>query len=167
MVKQNIGFVGAGQMASALAAGFVRKRLVDGGQITAADPTPAAAEAFQRAVPGARILSDNAAVAKAADVLVIATKPQHLAGAVAHLADPAADKLVISIAAGITLCMLDAALPKLRLVRVMPNTPCLVGQSASGYALGPCARRPMVCWWPNCWSRSGVRSPSTNSYSTP
>ena len=49
----------------------------------------------------------------------------------------AAGKLVISIAAGITLKTLDAALPKSRLVRVMPNTPCLVGESASGYSLGP------------------------------
>ena len=48
--------------------------------------------------------------------------------------------LVISIAAGVTLGQLAAALgADRRLVRVMPNTPCLVGASASGYALGDCS----------------------------
>ncbi len=136
-VKQRIGFIGAGQMASALAAGFLRARLVEGGQISAADPSSAAVEAFCKNVSGAAGLSDNAAVAKGVDVLFLATKPQHLAAAVTNLAADAAGKLVISIAAGITLKTLDAALPKSRLVRVMPNTPCLVGESASGYSLGP------------------------------
>ncbi len=137
MLKEKIGFIGAGQMASALAAGFVRAGLVEGSQIGAADPVAGAAEAFRTSVAGAQVLPDNGAVARVADVLVIATKPQHLAGAVANLAEAAASKLVISIAAGVTLGTLDAALPQSRLVRVMPNTPCLVGQSASGYALGP------------------------------
>ena len=116
---------------------FLRARLVEGGQISAADPSSAAVEAFCKNVTGAEGLSDNAAVAKGVDVLFLATKPQHLAAAVANLAGDAAGKLVISIAAGVTLKTLDAALPKSRLVRVMPNTPCLVGESASGYSLGP------------------------------
>jgi pyrroline-5-carboxylate reductase len=137
MIKERIGFIGAGQMASALAAGFVRAGLVAGQQVFAADPFVSASESFTKNVPGATVVADNGAVAKRADVLFLATKPQHLAGAVAHLSGDAAGKLVISIAAGITLATLDAALPQSRLVRVMPNTPCLVGQSASGYSLGP------------------------------
>jgi pyrroline-5-carboxylate reductase len=136
MVQQTIGFIGAGQMARALAGGFVRSGLVDPGKLLAADPLAQAVEAFQQAVPGAGGSAENADVARRADVLVLATKPQQLAAAVASLAAPAADKLVISIAAGTTLATLEAALPKSRLVRVMPNTPCLVGESASAYALG-------------------------------
>jgi len=75
--------------------------------------------------------------AREAEVLFLATKPQQIRAALAELRGAADGKLVISIAAGIKLATLAAALDKARLVRVMPNTPCLVGQSASAYALGP------------------------------
>jgi len=137
MQKHSIGFIGAGQMARALAAGFVKAGLTAPGRIVAADPVPQALAAFQQAVGGSRMLADNASVAKEADILLLATKPQHIKAATAGLAKVTAGKLVISIAAGVKLATLDAALPAARLVRVMPNTPCLVGQSASGYCLGP------------------------------
>jgi pyrroline-5-carboxylate reductase len=138
MLQQTIGFIGAGQMARALASGFVKAALVDGKQMVAADPVPAAIEAWRQAVPGARGLDDNASVAKVADVLFLATKPQQMVAALATLRQVAGrDKLVISIVAGVTLGTLSASLGEARLVRVMPNTPCLIGQSASGYCLGP------------------------------
>jgi pyrroline-5-carboxylate reductase len=137
MHKQAIGFIGAGQMAKALAAGFVKAKLVPPERILAADPLPAAQDAFAEAVPGTRVLADNASVAKGADVVFLATKPQQIAEALAPLAAATADKLVVSIAAGVKLAKLDAALPRARLVRVMPNMPCLIGQSASAYCLGP------------------------------
>jgi pyrroline-5-carboxylate reductase len=124
-------------MARAMAAGFVNAGLITGKSIVAADPVSAAAESFQQAVPGARMLADNASVAREAEAIVLATKPQQASAALAPLASAAAGKLVISIAAGIKLEKLRSALPGARLVRVMPNTPCLVGQSASGYCLGP------------------------------
>lgn len=137
MQKHVIGFIGAGQMARALAAGFVKAGLAAPEQILACDPVPAALESFQKAVAGARVLGDNASVGKGADILFLATKPQQIAAAIAPLAAATAQKLVISIAAGVKLATLDAALGRARLVRVMPNTPCLIGQSASGYCLGP------------------------------
>lgn len=137
MLQQTIGFIGAGQMARALASGFVKAGLLAPERIVAADPVPAALEAFGQSVPGARTADDNASVAEQAEILVLATKPQQLAAALAPLKTKSDGKLVISIAAGVKLATLAAALPKARLVRVMPNTPCLVGQSASGYCLGP------------------------------
>lgn len=137
MQKQRIGFIGAGQMARALAAGFVKAELTPPERIVAADPLPAARDAFEQAVPGSRMLADNASVAREADVVFVATKPQQIVEALAPLAEATADKLVISIAAGVKLARLDASLPQARLVRVMPNMPCLVGQSASAYCLGP------------------------------
>jgi len=124
-------------MARALAAGFVQAGLVAADRIVAADPVPEAGKAFLAAVGQARLLADNASVAQAAEVVFLATKPQQISAALGSLASPAADKLVVSIAAGIKLEKLASALPKSRLIRVMPNTPCLVGQSASGYCLGP------------------------------
>lgn len=137
MHQQSIGFIGAGQMARALAAGFVRAQLAAAERIVAADPVPEALVAFQQAVPGAKVLADNAAVASQADILFLATKPQQLLAALGPLGAATDGKLVVSIAAGVRLATLDQSLGKARLVRVMPNTPCLIGQSASGYCLGP------------------------------
>jgi pyrroline-5-carboxylate reductase len=138
-MAEKIGFVGAGQMARALAAGFVRAGLVAAGQVSAADPVPAAHEAFAKAVPGARLCPSNAEVAREADIVVLAVKPQQMSAALAEISGTVSSRhLIVSIAAGVRLATLAAGLPDgVRLVRVMPNTPCLVGQSASGYALGP------------------------------
>ncbi|HEY2893063.1 MAG TPA: pyrroline-5-carboxylate reductase [Pirellulales bacterium] len=137
MLEQTIGFIGAGQMARALASGFVAAGLVPGSQIVAADPFEPAKSGFQQAVAGSRVAASNAQVAREADIVFLATKPQQLAAALADLHNEAADKLVVSIAAGVTLKSLSERLPHARLVRVMPNTPCLIGQSASGYCVGP------------------------------
>ena len=137
MQKHVIGFLGAGQMARALAAGFVQAGLAAPERILACDPLPSALESFQKAVGGARVLGDNASVGRQADLVFLATKPQQIAAAMAPLVEATADKLVISIAAGVKLATLDATLTGARLVRVMPNMPCLIGQSASAYCLGP------------------------------
>jgi pyrroline-5-carboxylate reductase len=75
-------------------------------------------------------------------VLVLAIKPQHMAHALAHLRPVVtADHLIISIAAGVSLATLEDGLGKdRRLVRVMPNTPALVGAGAAAYCLGPSVR---------------------------
>jgi pyrroline-5-carboxylate reductase len=140
-MAEKIGFVGAGQMARALAAGFVRAGLVAPGGVLTADPSPAALDAFAKAVPGARLCASNAEVARGADLIVLAVKPQQIAAALGEIKGAVSDRqLIVSIAAGVRLATLAAGLPGgARLARVMPNTPCLVGQSASGYALGPTA----------------------------
>ncbi len=86
---------------------------------------------------GARTTADNAAAASEADVIIFAVKPQQLAAAASGLREKLADRLVVSIAAGVRLATLaDRLGTTLRIVRVMPNTPCLVGQGASAYSLG-------------------------------
>ena len=147
MAIDQIGFIGAGQMARALASGLVEAQLVPAAGIIAADPFPAGREGFAEAVPGAQTTDDNIEAA-AAKVLVLSVKPQKMAEVLAGLCDVVtADHLVLSIAAGVTLSQLSEGLgggP--RLVRVMPNTPCLVGKGASGYALGPTATRGDAEW---------------------
>jgi pyrroline-5-carboxylate reductase len=84
-------------------------------------------------------VADNLAVTARSDVLILAVKPQIMSQVLAELR-PAilADHLVISVAAGVSLSTLAAGLgPECRLARVMPNTPALVGEGASGYCLGP------------------------------
>lgn len=137
-----IGFIGAGRMATALGRGFVRAGLVTADNLQAADPVEAAAAEFARQT-GGRICEDNLAVASGSDVLFLAVKPQHLSPVLEQLAPTiGSEHLVVSIVAGATLTMLEQTLhvagrqSQPRLVRVMPNTPCLIGQGASGFALG-------------------------------
>ena len=137
-----IGFIGSGRMATALARGLVQTGFADAGQIVAGDVDDSARSAFERET-GARAVAANAEVASRAEVLILAVKPQSLSGVLEEL-QPAITSahLVISIAAGVPLAALSAALGEnVRLIRVMPNTPCLVGQGAAGYAVGDSATK--------------------------
>jgi pyrroline-5-carboxylate reductase len=132
-----IGFLGAGKMATALAKGFVRAEIVFPKEISAADPFEAARKYFATET-GANAVPTNSDVAKAATVLILATKPDQVPAALAEIRGAFTKKhLLISIAAGVTLAKLEAALPAgARVIRVMPNTPALVGEGASAFALG-------------------------------
>jgi pyrroline-5-carboxylate reductase len=106
--------------------------------VIAADPVSQAVEEFKRLLPGASIAPDNAQVATRSDVIVLAVKPQRAKAAMSEMrAAMNAQKLVVSIVTGFTLQSLADALGPCRVARVVPNTPCLVGQSASAYCLGP------------------------------
>jgi pyrroline-5-carboxylate reductase len=137
MLHKRIGIIGAGQMAAALGQGMVRAGLVAKEALLASDPLEGARQRFAEAT-GGHTTDDNLAVVRNADILVLAVKPQQMGSVLAGLkGQVAAGQLVVSIAAGVRLATLAAALgPETRLVRVMPNTPCLVGRGASGYCLG-------------------------------
>lgn len=136
----SIGFLGAGKMATALARGFIRTGLVRADHVLASDVVPAAAATFAEQTGGSTV-PDNLALVSRAAVLVLAVKPAQalavLAGVGPRLT-PA--HLLVSIAAGVSLARLEAALPAgTRVVRVMPNTPVLVGAGASAFARGRAA----------------------------
>jgi pyrroline-5-carboxylate reductase len=135
--------IGAGRMATALASGFVRASLLAPKSIVASDPSPEARDAFERSVSGAKVVSDNQQVVARADVVLLAVKPQKMSEALASIRDSVRmDALVLSIAAGITLERLAAGLPAgQRIIRIMPNTPCLIGRGASAFSLGPHATK--------------------------
>jgi pyrroline-5-carboxylate reductase len=138
--KLNIGFLGAGKMATALAQGFVRGGLVKDAQIAASDPSRGARENFARNV-GGRTTASNLEVAAFAPVLVLSVKPDQAVRVLEEIR-PAftARHRLISIVAGLSLARMEAALGAgARVVRLMPNTPALVGASASAYALGKAA----------------------------
>jgi pyrroline-5-carboxylate reductase len=139
--KLTIGFLGAGKMATALARGFMRAGLVTSRQIIASDPSKAARAAFAKEVR-AKTTDSNAAVADFAAVLVLAVKPDQVSHVLAEIKDHFTRRhCLISIAAGVPLAKLEAGLSAgARLIRVMPNTPALVGSSATGIAVGKSAR---------------------------
>lgn len=141
MIEKIIGFIGAGQMARALAAGFVKSELISDSRIMTCDAVPAAADQFQDAIGAkARICGANPELIAAADVIFLAVKPQHVKQVMAESRGAFDDdKLLVSIAAGITIDQLSSGFATDRVIRVMPNTPCLVGQGASGFSTGAAA----------------------------
>jgi pyrroline-5-carboxylate reductase len=138
--KLTIGFLGGGKMAAALAKGVVSAGLVKPAHILASDPLAAARSAFTNQA-GAKATASNVDVVKFARILLLAVKP----GCVAELLEEirptiTPNHLLISIVAGMTIARLESALGQgTRVIRVMPNSPALIGASASAYALGKAA----------------------------
>ncbi|MEW6306115.1 MAG: pyrroline-5-carboxylate reductase [Verrucomicrobiota bacterium] len=138
--KLTIGFLGAGKMATALARGFVNAKLVAPAQLIASDVSEEARAAFGKET-GAKITAFNPDVLKAADVLLLAVKPNQVSDVLGEISRQFKERhLLISIAAGVTLAKLEEKLPAgARVIRVMPNTPALVGASATAFATGNAA----------------------------
>lgn len=132
MFEKKIGFIGIGNMGSAMAGGILHSGFAGGGQIIASDSSAAALEAAAAKLPiGAA--PDNAAVAEESDVLFLAVKPDMLRAVISQIREHIKDGCVIvSIAAGQTIAAIEAAFGKeVRLVRAMPNTPALAGEAMS------------------------------------
>jgi pyrroline-5-carboxylate reductase len=129
------GFIGSGKMASALAEGILRAGVASAADIVLTDKFPTSAEDLARRT-GARALPSNAEVAANAGTLILCVKPGDVPEALREAGD-LGGKLLISIAAGVRLRRLrEWAAGAPRLIRVMPNTPALIGQGAAAYAAG-------------------------------
>mmetsp|Transcript_15086 Transcript_15086/g.29184 ORF Transcript_15086/g.29184 Transcript_15086/m.29184 type:complete len:271 (-) Transcript_15086:192-1004(-) len=135
MIQDQLGFVGAGQMAEALAKGFIGSGVVTPSQVHAYDISDARRQVFS-SVLGVNVYGSNDEAVKKSDVVVLAVKPQYLTSTMKSVKPEFWNgKLVVSIAAGVTISTLKSCLPETaRVVRIMPNTPCLVGESASAIA---------------------------------
>ena len=127
-------------MATALGKGFVKAGLVRGEEVLASDPLEGARSSFAKEV-GANSAAANSDVLKFAEVLVLAVKPDQVGPLLAEVRGSfTQNHLLISIAAGVPLARIEGALPPAaRVIRVMPNTPAVVGSSASAFALGKSA----------------------------
>jgi pyrroline-5-carboxylate reductase len=138
--KLTIGFLGAGKMATALAKGFVAAGLTTAKQMIASDPVDAARKHFSDET-GAKSTKSNMEVVRFADVLVLAVKPGNVSELLQEIRGSFTEKhLLISIAAGVPIAKLESGLGNsARVIRVMPNTPALVGSSATAFALGKSA----------------------------
>ena len=136
--KIKIGFLGAGRMATALAKGFTAE-LVPAERICGFDPFAESLRQFRAVVGDAVDVSDTSTKClEAADIISLAVKPQVMKSALENLSSSLRpEQLVVSIAAGTTVKSLEEWLPaKQRVIRVMPNTPCLIGQGACGVSSG-------------------------------
>lgn len=136
-MKNTIGFIGGGAMGEALIAGLLRKELYSPESILVSDPNSERLK-YLSAKYGVESLQHNDVVVEKADILLLAIKPQVVDKVISDIIEPfRSSQLIISIAAGVTLEHLKSYFPtNTPIVRVMPNTACLVGQGISAMALG-------------------------------
>ena len=133
-----IGFIGLGNMATAMIGGMLEKGLVTSGDIIGSAKTTATIEKIMTRF-NITTVPENKKVAEQADVLFLAVKPIFLSEVIEEIKDVVRpETLIVSIAAGRTLAYLREAFgrPELKLVRCMPNTPALVMEGCTGICAG-------------------------------
>ncbi|XP_018565461.1 pyrroline-5-carboxylate reductase-like [Anoplophora glabripennis] len=141
-ITQKIGFIGDGSMAKAICRGIKMKGLIQYSQVYVSSPYIKNLDIWKDL--GANVSTDNSVVAKEADIVFLAVKPHILQEAVGQIKDSPLvskikNKLFISILAGVTIKDLEEMLGTFegaRVVRVMPNTPVLIGEGCTVYATG-------------------------------
>jgi pyrroline-5-carboxylate reductase len=129
---KKIGFIGAGNMAGALIRGLLRGGQYDADDLWASDPVDVQLRRLKRAHK-IEVTRDNRQLVRGSQTIILAVKPQAMAAVLDEIrAESNPRKLFISIAAGFPLRRLEAGLGgQARVVRVMPNTPVLVGRGIS------------------------------------
>ena len=128
-----IGFIGLGNMATAMMGGIIKKGIVSKDEIYGADALETAVNKAKENL-SIHAGTDNLAVVEAADILVLSVKPQFYPSVIAQIKDSIREtQIVVSIAPGKTISWLEEQFGKqLKLVRCMPNTPALVGEGCTG-----------------------------------
>ena len=126
-----IGFVGSGNMAEALIKGIIAAGVCKPENVFISDIRAERLDYLAKEY-GVQKADDNAGLAAKVDILVLSVKPQNMTEALQSIKDAVKpDTLVISIAAGIKTANIAAVLGDIAIVRVMPNTPALIGEGAS------------------------------------
>lgn len=132
MIKLSV--LGAGNMGGAIISGIINSKLLTPSEIAICDMSVEKRDKYESE---GFAVTDNLAVAAAmSKTLLIAVKPQQINDLFEAVAPICSGKLVISIAAGVTVARIEAALPGCRVIRVMPNTPLIVGKGVSALCRG-------------------------------
>ncbi len=138
MTDKRIAFIGVGSMGEAILKGLLAAGAVAPGQVRASHPR-ADRRAELEGRHGVATFADNAEAAAGAEVVILCVKPQILTRVLDEVGPSLGpESLTISIAAGVPIAALERRLHReARVIRVMPNTPCLVGAGACALAPGP------------------------------
>lgn len=137
MENKKIGFIGSGKMAGAIIKGLIRTGFSKPENLLATQAEKEGDEEKSKAL-GIKIILDNKELVKNSDVIFIAVKPNQVVDVLEEI-NPfvTAEKLIVSIAAGVKINKLESNLPNnTKIIRVMPNTPALVGEGMSGMTGG-------------------------------
>jgi pyrroline-5-carboxylate reductase len=136
-----IGFIGAGNMAEAIIAGLLRKKIVTSSSITACDVSSQRLKVMQsryrlKASPSLQVLAQQS------DVIVLAVKPQQMKEVLGELKKEITPRhLVLSIAAGLDIPFFAKYLGQVRLIRLMPNTPALIEKGATAFFMNTACKK--------------------------
>jgi pyrroline-5-carboxylate reductase len=134
---KKVGIIGGGKMGEVLLNGLVSQGLVEAGAIVVSDAVAGRLTELKKAY-GVQVTADNKKAVRHGDIIILAVKPQNMAEVLEDIAGVAGkDKLIVSIAAGIPTGFIEARLgTECRVIRVMPNTPALIGEGAAALASG-------------------------------
>jgi len=136
MQNFNLGIIGAGNMAGAIINGVLTNGLLSAQSLYVSDTDESKLQALKD--KGVRLCASNSEVVKHADVIVLAIKPQSMREALEQVKGQTAGKCLVSIAAGVPSSFIKSILGEdSYVVRVMPNTPMLLGQGAIAVAQAP------------------------------
>lgn len=122
-----LGTIGAGAMAEAILNGVIKANIYEGKEIIASDVNNLRLKELEEKLQ-IRTTLDNKDVFKDANVIILAVKPQYLEAALKDISLDTKEKLIISIAAGIPISKIEDLIGKAPIIRVMPNTPALIGE---------------------------------------
>ena len=131
-----LGIIGCGKMGSALVKGAIKENAIDGQKVMVIDLVPELAQKLSNDI-GATVAKTNDDLIKNADAILLCVKPQDMISLTDSFNKERSSKLFISIAAGIKIDDLEKSLKNDdRVIRVMPNTPAMIGQGASAQSKG-------------------------------
>lgn len=154
---ESIGFIGSGNMAGAMIGGIIRSRIFKPENIFISDINKGNADKAVRQY-GVRAMSGNIEVAKNSEVLVLSIKPQvyrKVIEEIKHDINP--DTLVVTIAAGISIqAVKDLFGADIKVIRIMPNTPALVGEGMTALAYDPPVEKPDIDFAQGIFSSFGL-----------
>jgi len=139
--NKKIGFIGGGNMAEAMIKGLLSASFIESKNVFVSEPSEAKRDTLH-AEYKIKVGADNRELVKKCDIIILAVKPQIVQKVLRDIASLVGrDKLVISIAAGVPIAIMDDVLrggknKKFSIVRTMPNTPALVQEGVTAIASG-------------------------------
>ncbi|MCC9599171.1 pyrroline-5-carboxylate reductase [Stieleria sp. JC731] len=164
MKKRTVAVIGGGQMARALAGGMLASGVIQNSDLYVADRNDDKQQWWKEQYPGVTAAADLKDIVADCDTVILAVKPYGIADVAAQVAKcGGANKLVISLAAGISLAQIAKHAGHERIIRVMPNTPSLVGAGASAYCLGKDATEDDGQWIDEALAGVGVSAKVTEA----
>ena len=140
-MEKKIGFIGSGKMAGAIIKGLIKTGFTHSDNILATKSNPNGLQEKSKEL-GVKIILDNKLLIQNSDIIFISVKPNQVLDVLADIKPfITKEKLIVSIAAGVNINKIETNLPSgTKVIRVMPNTPALVGEGMSGLVGGSEAR---------------------------
>ena len=149
-----LGFIGAGNMATAILDGVVAQSVFSAEDIIISNPHPEKLE-HPKSI-GVQVTCCNCDVVEFSDIIILAVKPQMYEEVLSEIADLCKGKCIVSIAAGISVEWIRCRIPEASVIRVMPNTPLQLGLGATAVAYAPDVSDELVQCVCDIFSSAGV-----------